>query len=86
MLFNLKTFASVLVRGFIIATFFFYICYLALGWNDGMEEVWGSPIDKNVFQVALQTEVVLVMTLQMCFAIKNWTVINFSSKKRQRVF
>lgn len=45
-----------------------------------MEEVEGSAIDKNVFQVALQTEVVLVMTLQMCFSTKNWTIINFASK------
>ena len=43
-----------------------------------MEEHNGTAIDKNVFQVALQTEVVLVMTLQMCFSTKNWTVINFA--------
>ena len=48
--------------------------------NDGMEEQIGIPIDKNVFQVSLQTEVVLVMTLQMAFSIKNWTLINFVGK------
>ena len=40
----------------------------------------GLPIDYNVFQVTLQTQVVLVMTLQMCFVTRNWTLINFSGE------
>ena len=42
----------------------------------------GLPIDYNVFQVTLQTQVVLVMTLQMCFVTRNWTLINFSGEFR----
>ena len=43
-----------------------------------MEQADGLAVDYQVFQVTLQTQVVLGMTLQMIFVTKNWTLINFA--------
>ena len=45
---------------------------------NGMEQADGLAVDYQVFQVTLQTQVVLGMTLQMIFVTKNWTLINFA--------
>ena len=45
-----------------------------------MEQADGLAVDYQVFQVTLQTQVVLGMTLQMIFVTKNWTLINFAGE------
>jgi hypothetical protein len=74
----MKRFWFILVRGFFISVFFFIVSYFAL---EEMEERSGDAMDINTFQVTMQTGIVLVMTLQMCFDTKNWTILNVSGKK-----
>ena len=76
-LFNLKTFGWVLVRGLIISLLFFFMTFLTM---NEMEQADGLAVDYQVFQVTLQTQVVLGMTLQMIFVTKNWTLINFAGE------
>jgi len=75
----MKRFWFILGRGFFISIFFFIVCYLAL---EEMEERSGDAMDINTFQVTMQTGIVLVMTLQMCFDTKNWTILNVSGLKK----
>ena len=73
----MKRFWFILVRGFFISVFFFLVSYFAL---EEMEERSGDAMDINTFQVTMQTGIVLVMTLQMCFDTKNWTILNVAGK------
>ena len=82
-LFNMKRFWFILVRGFLISIFFFIVSYFSL---EEMEERSGDAMDINTFQVTMQTGIVLVMTLQMCFDTKNWTILNVSGKKHDLIF
>ena len=77
-LFNMSRFWFILGRGLAISVFFFFVSYFCL---EEMEEPAGDPMDINVFQVTMQTGIVLVMTLQMCFDTKNWTILNVAGKE-----
>ena len=53
-LFNLVEFTKILAKGFLTSIFLFFVTYFTV---HEMESQNGTPIDYNVFQATLQTQV-----------------------------